>query len=254
MHLAAKMMRDHHQGRFPDTYEAVIALPGIGKYTAGAIMSIAYQKPYSALDGNVVRVLSRYLGNANDMREEKNRKVLDQYNQTQIEHAHPEVYTQAMMELGATICRPKQPKCELCPLNESCIAYQNQETEKYPNLSKLKEKQIETYITLIIHCEQGICLRKRTESLLNGMYEYPQYESESLVSVLTMLDVQGINLSVSSDGIIYQHVFTHKIWRMSVYHVYLSGPKDSSWVCVSKDQVKALPMAIAHRKIQITLE
>jgi len=251
MHLAAKMMRDHHQGRFPDTYEAVIALPGIGKYTAGAIMSIAYQKPYSALDGNVVRVLSRYLGNANDMREEKNRKVLDQYNQTQIEHAHPEVYTQAMMELGATICRPKQPKCELCPLNHSCIAYQQKQVHVYPFMSKLKEKKVESYITLVIHHENGIYLRKRTESLLNGMYEYPQFEFESIVSVTQLLERQGITVLPSGDCKAYRHLFTHKIWHLNVYHVTLIGVHHHEWIWFPMDKIQQIPMSMAHRQISM---
>ena len=249
MHQAAKLIKLNHQGIFPKTYEEVLALPGIGRYTAGAIMSIAYKKPFSALDGNVIRVLSRYLGNGLDMREEKNKKILDQYNQYQIENSNPEIYTQAMMELGATICRPKQPKCELCPLQEHCFAYHQQETHLYPNLSRLKEKQIESYMTFIIHHEKGIILRKRTENLLNGMYEYPQYESESLGNVLSSLEEKGIYLNPLTDESIVQHVFTHRVWIMHVYHCHIKGQLDPEWICVDQNEIKKLPMAIAHRKI-----
>ncbi len=251
MHLAAKYIKDHHQGIFPKTYEEVIALPGIGKYTAGAIMSIAYNKPYSALDGNVIRVLSRYLGNPHDMREEKNKKVLDQYNQQQIERSTPEVYTQAMMELGAILCRPKNPKCEECPLNTSCFAYQRNEMQSYPYLSRLKEKKNEFYITLIIHHNEGVYVRKRTETLLNGMYEYPQFEFESIASVVQFLEEKGITLVFHGESSTYQHIFTHKIWHMIVCHVSLVGKPDSDWIWITIKDLDNIPMSIAHRKISI---
>lgn len=250
MHKAAKMMTETYNGKFPETYPEVLALPGIGKYTAGAIMSIAYNKPYSALDGNVVRVLSRFLGNDLDMREEKNKKILDIYNQAQIEKGTPHIYTQAMMELGATICRPKQPKCEQCPLRNDCFAYNHQQTHLFPVLSKLKEQRIESYITLVIHQGNGIYLRKRTESLLNGMYEYPQFESESITSVLEQLESEGIRIDHFNEPQTYKHVFSHIIWMMHVYHVILIGKPNQDWIFVDKDQINQLPMAVAHRKIR----
>lgn len=249
---ASQWIVNQNEGQFPDSYEGLLQLPGIGKYTAGAIMSIAYNQPYSALDGNVVRVLSRLLGNDQDMREDRHRKILDQYNQTQIEKSTPEVYTQAMMELGATVCRPKNPACERCPLQEECVAFQNQEVHRYPNLSALTQKKTENYITLIIHQDQNIMVRKRTESLLNGMYEYPQYEAESIQYVLSMLDDQGIKLSLLAEGSRVQHVFTHKIWQMHIFHVHLIGNPLNDWISVSIEAIKELPMAIAHRKIQVS--
>jgi A/G-specific adenine glycosylase len=248
---AAKIILESQQGKFPDTYEGLLALPGIGKYTSGAIMSIAYNKPYSALDGNVIRVLSRLLANDSDMREEKHRKVLDRFNQTQIEKSQPEIYTQAMMELGATLCRPKNPKCDSCPLQTECLAFKSQSVHLYPNLSPLNQKQIESYVTLMIHHDHKVMLRKRTESLLNGIYEYPQYESESIQYVLSLLDSQGVHLSFLSEGKTYQHIFTHKIWNMHVVHVHLIGKPHPDWIAVDKEHLKQLPMAIAHRKIKV---
>ncbi|MCR3905789.1 MAG: A/G-specific adenine glycosylase [Tenericutes bacterium] len=251
MHLAAKMIKDEYDGKFPSTYEEVIKLPGIGKYTAGAIMSIAYQKPYSALDGNVIRVLSRYLGNDKDMRIERNKKELDQINQSYIEQANPNVYTQAMMELGALVCRPKNTKCEICPLNEHCFAYQNDLVDAYPVLSKLNDKKEFHYITLLIHNEHGLFLRKRDEELLKGMYEYPQFESESINTVMDMLEDRGVILDVFyKHDKTYKHVFTHQVWYMDVYEAKLVSGKLKEWVCVDAHQFKQLPMAIAHRKIK----
>lgn len=248
---AANYIMDIHEGMFPDTYEEVLKLPGVGKYTAGAIMSIAYNKPYSALDGNVIRVLSRYLNLGDDFRIEKNRKKLDQINQAYIEHATPNIYTQALMELGATVCRPKKPKCESCPLNKYCLAYEFGIQESLPFMSRLKDKKMFQYITLQIYDdEQHIFLRKRTENLLEGMYEYPQFESESIFDVISTLETKHIFIDVIKDMGIYKHVFTHQIWEMHVYQVKLISGIDKSWTKVSIDDIKKLPMAIANRKIK----
>lgn len=248
---AAIMVTEKYQAKFPENYQDIIELPGIGKYTAGAILSIAYNKPFSALDGNVIRVLSRYLGNDSDMRIEKNKRILDRENQSYIEKSTPRIYTQAMMELGATVCRPKNPKCEQCPLQEHCYASINDVTDKFPVLSKLKEKKEIEYITLIIHDFDGIYLRKRTEELLFGMYEYPQFESSSIYQVLTELEDQGIILEIMSDEENYKHVFTHQIWMMKVYHARLIKKAINDWQFIHESDIKNVPMAIAHRKIRL---
>ncbi|MBU1094765.1 MAG: A/G-specific adenine glycosylase [Firmicutes bacterium] len=252
MHLAAKKIMSDYQGIFPNKYKELIELPGIGKYTAGAIMSIAYNMPFSALDGNVIRVLSRYLGISDDMRLEKNRKKLDLINQENIECATPYIYTQAMMELGALICKPKNPKCDMCPIQEHCFAYTNDQIESLPVLSKLKEKKIFEYITLILHTENGYFLRKRDEELLKNMYEYPQFEAESIYSVLSELENQDVSIELlDSRQLNYQHVFTHQIWKINVYHVKVLSGKLDDWILVEKQRIKDIPMAIAHRKIKL---
>ncbi len=250
MHLAAKIIVNEHGGIFPSTYEEVIKLPGIGKYTAGAMMSIAYNEPYSALDGNVIRVLSRVYGNASDMRQEKNRKVLDQINQSLVEKATPDIYTHAIMELGATLCKPKHPQCDLCPLKSDCLAYDKNIVLDLPVLSKLKPKTELNYITLIIEKDGYLFLNKREEDLLKGMYEYPQFESESILSVIAELESKDIFMNIINEMKTFKHVFTHQVWHMKVYSVTLLSKPYPSWVKVKKDELNQLPMAIAHRKIK----
>lgn len=248
---AAKIIVESFHGVFPSDYKEVLSLPGVGHYTAGAIMSIAYNKPYSALDGNVIRVLSRYLNIDDDFRVEKNKKNLNQINQTYIENATPYKYTQAMMELGATICRPKNPKCEICPLNEHCQAFELGNQELRPVLSKLNDKKELSYITLKIYDQEGyIYLRKRTESLLEGMYEYPQIESESIYDTLSKLEEQGIILDNMFEKQIVKHVFTHQIWIMHVYETKLLSRPMAGWIKFDPQEIKHIPMAIAHRKIK----
>ena len=248
---AAQIIVDQYHGIFPNQYKDVLSLPGIGHYTAGAIMSIAYNKPYSALDGNVIRVLSRYLNIDDDFRVEKNRKKLDQINQSYIDKATPYKYTQAMMELGATVCRPKNPKCESCPLNVHCQAYELDIQEQRPILSKLNDKKEFSYITLKIYDDQGFMyLRKRTESLLEGMYEYPQMESESIYDCLSQFEEKGISLDIVSEQKTYKHIFTHQIWMMKVYEVRLLSKPKGDWIRFNHKDIIDIPMAIAHRKIK----
>lgn len=251
MHLAAKKIVEEFNGIFPKTYKEVLSLPGVGKYTAGAIMSIAYNKPYSALDGNVIRVLSRYLNIDDDMRIEKHRKKLDLINQDIIVNATPYIYTQAMMELGATICKPKNPLCDVCPLQVHCQAFANNLQSKLPVLSKLKKQKEINYITLVIRDKDQIYLYKRTEELLKNMYMYPQFESESLQQVLFDLEAQNIILEPVEHLGQYKHVFTHLIWYMDVYEVRVIQMNDQSiYEKYPYQSVKTLPMAIAHRKIK----
>lgn len=251
MHEASKLIMDTYHGVFPTVYEEVIKLPGIGKYTAGAIMSIAYDKPYSALDGNVIRVLSRYLGDDGDMRKEKEKKRLDVYNQEMIETAHPRIYTEAMIELGALVCRPKQPKCDLCPLNEHCVAYQHDEMMRYPVLSKLKKQKVLSYIVCILEDDHHYYLRKRTESLLEGMYEWPQFEKESVYAALDELNDQGLEVEILSHLGLYKHVFSHQIWEMDVYYLRKLQGESNQYIKIKKEELSRYPMAVAHQKIKI---
>lgn len=251
MKEAAIKILNHHKGVFPKTYEEIISLPGIGTYTAGAMMSIAYNEPYSALDGNVIRVLSRMLGDSHDMRQDVNKKRLDLYNQSMIEKANPRIYSEAMIELGALICRPKQPKCEICPLNEHCYAFLNDQVENYPFLSKLKKQKVLSYIVFVLEDEHHYYLNKRKESLLEGMYEWPQFEKESLYSALDELSDLNINAYVKEDLGFYKHVFSHQIWEMQVYKLFVTNDKSDIYLKIKKSELKHYPMAIAHQKIKI---
>lgn len=249
MHDAAKFIMDKFLGVFPNTYEDVKSLPGVGEYTAGAIMSIAFNQPYSATDGNVIRVLSRYYGIQEDMRLPANRKRIDQRNQTLIEHATPRIYTQAIMELGALICRPQKPLCESCPLRETCVAYKNKLTETIPLITRPDKAKTIHFITLILSYENQIALVKKEEGLLKGMYLYPQYENTSIEFVQHQLETDGFVIENTTFLADYRHVFSHQIWKMSVYLLGLkSMPKNPTMSFVS--DVNSLPMAVAHRKIK----
>lgn len=240
MHKAANMVINQFHGQFPKTYAEIISLPGVGKYTAGAILSIAYNQPYSATDGNVIRVLSRLHGNDANMRIEKNRKMIESLNQHYIESSTPRVYTQALMELGALICRPSQPKCEDCPLINDCMAYQKNIQTDLPVLSKKPNKKVESYMVYIVEEDNSFYLRKRNQTLLQGMYELPQYSKGQEVD---------FEFEVLFDHGMIDHIFTHLRWQMEVKQVRLISDPPKDWVRVQRLHLNDYPMATAHKKI-----
>ncbi len=250
MLLAARQIVAEHQGNFPETYEEISSLPGIGKYTTGAILSIAFNQPYSALDGNVIRVLSRYEGISGDMKQEKNRKKLDQLNQTRVEQAHPEVYTQAMMELGALVCKPTHPNCEQCPLASNCYAFSHNAIEKFPELSKAKNKKTIRYVTFLLHQDGKIWVKKRLENLLKDMYLYPQIEVDDLESALDAMEGLGATIVLQKHHKMFKHVFSHQTWVMDVYEGDVTQGKLRGHQLVTQEELETLPMAVAHRKIK----
>ena len=249
MHEAAKIIVSTYNGIFPTTHETVLSLPGVGEYTAGAIMSIAYNKPYAATDGNVIRVLSRFFRIFDDMRTPKARRIIAELNQKLIIEATPHIYTQAIMELGALVCRPQNPLCESCPLRSSCAAYKDQLTAVLPVISPHKKPKIIHYTTLIIEHQNKIALLKKEEGLLKGMYLFPQFEDRSIEAISKILEASGFQINEITKLKNYRHVFTHTIWSMSVYKIGINEIPDGSPYTFF-DEITSLPMAIAHRKIK----
>ena len=248
---AANLIVRECKGIFPSTYKEILKLPGVGKYTAGAIMSIAFNEPYAATDGNVIRVLSRIYNNSSDMRIESNKLAIHQLNQSLIEIANPNIYTESLMELGALICLPKNPLCQTCPINKSCLAYNLNLENTLPIIGKSPNKKTYNYICFIIHKDNKIFLRKRTESLLEGMYEYPQILADGFKHAKQQLEEEGIEVNLVSKGKKYKHIFTHIKWMINVYHVELVSKGKPDWILIDKKDISKHPMAKAHRQIQI---
>jgi A/G-specific adenine glycosylase len=174
------------------------------------------------------------------MRLEKNKNKIKSLNQSLIEDAHPEIYTQAIMELGALVCKPKNPKCDECPLSKFCMAYELGTQEQRPYLSKKAKKKIIHYNVYIIKNNSQIYLRKRTEKLLGGMYEFPQFEANK------QLDFKFETIKSLGHK---KHVFTHLVWEMDVYEIKLLSKALDDWQRIDMDQLNQYPMATAHKKI-----
>lgn len=233
---------DQFDGEFPRDYKTLLKLPGVGDYTGGAIMSIAYNEKYPATDGNVIRVLSRFYNIDLDMSQDKHKKVIKAINQSLIDQARPNIYTPGIMELGALICRPKQALCGQCPVSEDCKAFELNKQNTLPIIIRKDTKKVIDYKVFIIEEDDYIYLRKRKENLLGGMYEYPQYEDKQILI---------FDYEICEDLGLYSHTFTHLIWKMNVLRVKMKTQVPDDWIKIKKEDLSKYPMAVAHRKIQL---
>lgn len=216
---AAIEICEKYDGIMPDSYEEIIKLPGIGSYTAGAVLSIAYNKKVPAVDGNVLRVLSRIRGDYRDILDAKVKKDIEE----DVKSFMPEeasAFNQAMMELGATVCVPNgAPKCEICPVADLCYAKANDCSSGLPVKAPKKKRSIEKKTVLIIQDGNKTVLRKRpNEGLLAGMYEFPMLEGErKQEEVLEYLKKEGFQLLQIKKAPVGKHIFSHKEWHMTGY-------------------------------------
>ncbi len=217
MQKAAKLVVEKYNGQFPSEAAELKKLPGIGEYTAGAVASIAFGKPSPAVDGNVIRVLSRYL---EDYRSSEELKTALQAPLAKI---YPEgecsAFTQSLMELGALVCTPDSPDCSRCPLQAECLAYRSNAEDELPIIPQKKPRKTYDLNVFLMITPQGIGIRKRKEKgVLFGLWEFPNMPDEnpsaSAPEVLA-------NLKLHVKGAIserrHTHIFTHLVWNMRAF-------------------------------------
>ncbi len=241
MQKAAKKIVEEYDGRFPSDYDLLLRLPGIGEYTAGAVASIAFGKCVPAVDGNVLRILTRLTADRSDVLEAKTKKKYGDYLIRVLPKDRPGDVNQAMMELGATVCVPGgQPKCGSCPWQDSCLAHQQKLTDEIPYKKKKSARKIEKKTVLLIRDDNYTLIRKRPEGgLLGGMYEYPMLEgwASSTQAKNFTAELGFVPLSVrKTESDIF--VFTHKEWHM---HGYLVKVADTMPEAGDESKGPALP-------------
>ncbi len=182
---AAQQIITQHDGRFPDSFEAILDLPGVGRYTAGAISSIAFNQPTAILDGNVIRVLTRVFGIATDPREKQTNTQLWQLAEELVVHASrltPHVspcshLNQSLMELGALVCTPRSPRCAACPVQKLCVARKTNQQEQLPNLGKRAATTSRRFLAFIVERDGKFLVRQRPAGVVNAhLWEFPNVE------------------------------------------------------------------------------
>jgi A/G-specific adenine glycosylase len=184
MQKAAQQIRAQHDGEFPARFDDVLALPGIGRYTAGAICSIAFNQPTPILDGNVIRVLTRVFGIAENPREKKTNAQLWQLAQDLVDHASRITHhtscshlNQSMMELGALLCTPRQPQCDRCPISRHCIARRENRIEELPNLGERAVATPRRFAAFVLENKGRLFVRQRPADVVNAhLWEFPNVE------------------------------------------------------------------------------
>ena len=243
---AAQAIMNEHGGVFPSAYDQILALPGIGPYTAGAIGSIAFGLCEPAVDGNVYRVASRFFGIREDVGIPRVQKQIHGLVKASIPADRPGDYNQALMELGATHCCPGTPACDLCPWNELCDACLEGDADILPVHEKKKPpRQVEIAVCLLTH--QGrIYVTRREERMLNGLYVFHLIEEETQPPrVEQMLLESGFSAQFAGDLGEAKHVFTHRVWNMRILHFELhSLPQGAQMVDLNEMNQLPFPTAI----------
>lgn len=179
MHAAAREIMAEHQGRFPNEYDKILSLKGIGRYTAAAIASIAFGLPYPAVDGNVIRIVSRIFGVCEDVTQPAVVKLITEICETQIDRRQPGLFNQAAMDFGATHCTPRNPLCSECPFKSECYALRNNLVDILPIKKKKAElKHRYFHYTMYFSDNQTIIEKRTGMDIWRNMYQFPLVETD----------------------------------------------------------------------------
>lgn len=223
---AARIIVSEYGGKLPADYNALLSLPGIGPYTAGAIASIAFGLPTPAVDGNVLRVMTRLCADDSDISKQSTKDSITAalaavYPKTPDEAS---TMTQALMELGATVCVPNgAPHCGECPLAHLCQAHAAQTELQYPNKPPKKERKIEEKTVFLLRCGDRFAIRRRPErGLLPGLWEFPSVDAVlEPIEAGAYLQNFALQIEEVSRTPFAKHIFTHVEWHMQGYYVQL---------------------------------
>lgn len=268
---AAAQIITEHNGRFPEQYEAILQLSGIGRYTAGAVSSIAFNQRQPIVDGNVIRVLSRLHGIEGDP---KDRNVVEKFwnvagllvaaadrmrsktrpsNRSLKFSGNCSMLNQSLMELGATICTPKNPSCKNCPLRRNCFARTQNRISEFPRLPTRAKPTPRRFIALIISNRKKFQVRQRAEDVVNAhLWELPNVEvgMDALNGLETALAQLGLNGAEAKHVATVKHSITRYRMQTECYRV-LGDQRTPPGIgqLMTVTQLKKLPFASAHRKL-----
>lgn len=245
---AAICVQERYNGQFPADYDAILALPGIGAYTAGAVASICFEQPTPAVDGNVLRVISRITEEFMSIDTPQLKKRMTEA----LAQVYPAGacgdFTQSLMELGATVCVPNgQPRCAVCPVQILCMAYRNGTQQLLPVKKKKAARRVEEKTVFVLQCGDQIAVeRRRQKGVLHGLWQFPNVErcrsDQEIATVLQSWGIASFSLERVTER---KHIFTHIEWEMTCYYLQCSEmPSRFTWVTASELQEKiTLPTA-----------
>ena len=252
---AARIVLDQFNGEFPREYRDVLTLPGIGRYTAAAIVSIAFREPYAVLDGNVSRVLARLLRIAGNPKSPAVQSRLWTAAQRLLPADRPGDFNQAVMELGATVCSPRQPRCLLCPWSQRCLARQHGLQELLPERAqRAKARRLLKVAVAIRHGGRLLIARRSSQRLLNGFWEFPSTEvrgkRSAAKSVTHLAESYGLRVECVKPLITVKHSITTRRIELRVFQARLAGKvsrrlntSDYRWVPLKEMDQYAFPSA-----------
>lgn len=261
MQKAARLICEQYHGEFPQAYEDILALPGIGPYTAGAVSSIAFEQPRAAVDGNVLRVITRLTADSRDITDNAFKRAISEALEAVYPAGRCGAFTQSLMELGAIVCVPNgAPRCGECPLQTLCCACQNGTQADYPVKKPKAAKKKQVWSVLLLTCGDHMALRKRSDGgLLGGLWEFPNLAGKVTKQELhDWFTQQGIRLQ--DTGIeavqkkcVKKHIFTHIEWEMHCYEIQCENMPDGQpepLVWVERERLNTeIALPTAFRKL-----
>lgn len=256
---AVREVHEKYGGKVPDNPKEISALKGVGPYTAGAILSIAYGIPEPAVDGNVMRVLSRILSIWEDIAKPSSRKTFEAAVRKLISHENPSYFNQGLMELGALICTPASPSCLLCPVREHCTAFYEGTQQELPVKTRTKKQRNVQLAAAVLEDDQGrILIHKRpAKGLLANLWEFPMmeinlaYVSEKEQMKNALNTQHGAEIEIDGMTGQIEHVFSHLTWNINVYKGRIKSLKkeETDLKLVSIDEMKEYPFPVSHQKM-----
>ncbi|WP_077624360.1 A/G-specific adenine glycosylase [Sediminibacillus massiliensis] len=253
---AVKEVAAEYNSKVPDTSEELASLKGVGPYTKGAILSIAYNLPEPAVDGNVMRVMSRVLLIDDDIAKSKTRRIFEDCVKEVIPETNPSDFNQGLMELGALVCTPTKPSCLLCPVQNHCRAFSEGMQQDLPIKTKgKKQKSVKYMAFLLVDTDGNYLIEQRPDKgLLASLWQFPmaplaETDEEHAGNWFTQVYGLKIDSLVKVDTI--KHVFSHLIWEIDVFAgaIVSGGLTSERAKFVSRKELESYPFPVSHQKI-----
>jgi A/G-specific adenine glycosylase len=247
--------------KFPETFEEVLALPGIGRYTAGAICSIAFNQPTPILDGNVIRVLTRIFGIEKNPHEKETNKLLWKIAEELVARADARPaknkncshLNQSLMELGALVCTPRNPQCLICPVKKHCVAFKENRVEELPNLGKREKATTRNFFAFVIERDGKFLVQQRPIGIVNAhLWEFPNFETNG--EKISPAELFQRQFSVAPQNLQPLCTIKHSITRyritLEAFRVHLpKRAKLSKGIWLAHSQFDSVAFSSAHKKL-----
>lgn len=250
LRLGAQEVMDEYDGEIPRDRKSMESLKGVGSYTAGAVLSIAFNQREPAVDGNVLRVYARLYNVHEDILSTQGRKTIGSIVAETMPYDRPGDFNQALMDLGAMVCVPKTPRCEMCPLSSSCEAHALGTAQDLPiRIVKTKVKDVTVEVVLLEKDGFYLLHKRPNRGLLRSMWEFPAGEDQSVIERLSSI---GITIEVGAYVTEFTHVFSHRRWHIKAYEARVKDLRDdlpSDWQWFRKEEFHTLPWAGPHGKL-----
>ncbi|HIA12148.1 MAG TPA: A/G-specific adenine glycosylase [Flavobacteriales bacterium] len=231
LHKTAHHIHFHLNGVFPQTFESIRELFGVGDYTAAAISSIVYHEAHAVVDGNVYRLLSRYFGVDAAIDTSIGKRKFASLANSIIDVNRPGVFNQAMMEFGAIQCKPQNPDCSICPVMSACVGYRENRVSEYPVKSKTVNQRNRFFNFLVIHGSDGMYIRKRTDKdIWKNLYEPPMIESDNAIDFSELIKTvewkrffNGVEYVADENPLLLNHALTHQQIQAQFWSIQVKG-------------------------------